>query len=588
MIKLKQTSGISITIYDYFNLVLLLLAFGLQATAQNGNVGIGTPTPDPSAVLELRSSDKGILIPRMTSAQRAAIAAPATGLLVFDTNTAGFWFYNGSEWTDLSSPGTGTSTSIADTDGNTKIQVEETSNDNVIRFDINGVERMWLQENAAGFTPLQFGNRRHTLIGQGAGVNMNVMPSIPDPLDGNTFLGFWAGHENTTGTMNTGIGVDALKSNINGWMNTAIGHHALSLNQSNDNTAVGHLALSFNGVGKENTATGSNALVNNRNGDGNTATGFSALKSNSSGYDNTAIGANAMFNGSTGNRNTALGFSALRENTIGSANTASGDSSLLLNTIGILNTAIGHRALPNNTSGRGNTAVGPFTLSTNGTGNWNTAIGTAAFTVIPNLDNTTCLGVDAGHMIFASNRVAIGNTSVSWIGGQVGWSTYSDARIKTQVEENVPGLSFISRLRPVTYHLDIHKQNELFPRDSRDKMAEADWPTKYDIEKKQMTGFIAQEVAQAARELGYDFSGVEKAGDEVGLYSVRYAQFVVPLVKAVQEQQTLIGSLTNRLEASQVAMEDLQSERNELKSRLDRLEAAMLQRAESTPKTPNK
>jgi hypothetical protein len=80
------------------------------------------------------------------------------------------------------------------------------------------------------------------------------------------------------------------------------------------------------------------------------------------------------------------------------------------------------------------------------------------------------------------------------------------------------------------------------------KKEETDWPTKYDIEKKTMTGFIAQEVEAAALAAGYDFSGVEKAADEVGMYSVRYAEFVVPLVKAVQEQQALIEDLRAQLD----------------------------------------
>ena len=98
----------------------------------------------------------------------------------------------------------------------------------------------------------------------------------------------------------------------------------------------------------------------------------------------------------------------------------------------------------------------------------------------------------------------------------------------------MPGLEFISKLRPVTYHLDIHTQNEMIKRGKNDK-EETDWDSKYDIENKLMTGFIAQEVEQAAQESGYDFSGVDKADDDLGMYSVKYSEFVVPLVKAVQE-----------------------------------------------------
>ena len=57
------------------------------------------------------------------------------------------------------------------------------------------------------------------------------------------------------------------------------------------------------------------------------------------------------------------------------------------------------------------------------------------------------------------------------------WTVYSDARIKEQVEENVPGLDFINQLRPVTYHYNITTQNQLMGR-----VDTATWTGKYDIE----------------------------------------------------------------------------------------------------------
>ena len=81
---------------------ITLIGFASLATtkfvyAQQPGVAINTNgnTPHSSAMLDIQSTDKGILIPRMTTAQRTAISNVATGLLVFDNTTGSFWFYNG-------------------------------------------------------------------------------------------------------------------------------------------------------------------------------------------------------------------------------------------------------------------------------------------------------------------------------------------------------------------------------------------------------------------------------------------------------------------------------------------------------------
>src|ERR1043166_5265966 len=66
----------------------------------SGAAGIGTTTPDASSLLEIKSTSKGLLIPRMTQTQRNAIVSPATGLLIFQSDhTSGFYYYSGSAWT---------------------------------------------------------------------------------------------------------------------------------------------------------------------------------------------------------------------------------------------------------------------------------------------------------------------------------------------------------------------------------------------------------------------------------------------------------------------------------------------------------
>ena len=77
--------------------ILLLLHFGLSALMLSAqSIGVGTTTPNSSALLDVSSTDKGLLIPRMTAAQRIAIASPAKGLLVYQTQAPeGFYYNNG-------------------------------------------------------------------------------------------------------------------------------------------------------------------------------------------------------------------------------------------------------------------------------------------------------------------------------------------------------------------------------------------------------------------------------------------------------------------------------------------------------------
>ena len=139
----------------------------------------------------------------------------------------------------------------------------------------------------------------------------------------------------------------------------------------------------------------------------------------------------------------------------------------------------------------------------------------------------------------------MGNLSTVWTGGNTTWFTYaSDARVKDNVQEDVQGLAFILKLRPVTYNLNIRTMAKI----TGNKEGES-FPEKYDIEKIKQTGFIAQEIEKAANESGYNFSGVTIPKKETDLYTVSYAQFVVPLVKAVQEQQTQIQQLQQLVSA---------------------------------------
>lgn len=373
----------------------------------------------------------------------------------------------------------------------------------------------------------------------------------------NTFFGRSAGLNHSTGFGNSAFGVEALQANTTSNYNTAYGWRSLWSNTSGiQNVGTGAAALIMNTTGSQNTATGYYALGDNQTGNYNTGHGFQALGFLRTGNYNTGVGAFAGGNNAYGYSNVAVGAYALywcssRNNVV-----AVGDSALYWNgysfanptgSQGSYNTGLGSKALYNNTTGYTNTAVGARALYATTTGFSNTAVGYNAYPVSGTVNNYTGIGYNVGSGSSVSNSVEIGNSSVTWIGGQVGWSTYSDERVKDDIKEDVQGLAFITKLRPVTYRLNIHRQNEMSKSASKEK-DEKEWPEKYAIEKKKITGFLAQEVEQAAKDANYEFHGVTRPEKPDGLYSLSYAEFVVPLVKAVQEQQNIIEKLQKKIE----------------------------------------
>jgi hypothetical protein len=348
--------------------------------------------------------------------------------------------------------------------------------------------------------------------------------------------------------------------------NTFVGRYAGNLTMTGyANTGNGYGALRHNTTGCQNTANGLQALYSNTAGTDNIANGYQALYSNTTGYNNTAHGTMALYSNTTGYANIANGCYALYSDTTGSGNIANGDRALYSNTAGYSNTANGTEALYSNTTGGYHTANGLQALYSNTTGNYNTALGCWADVSSGNLTNATAIGYNA--VVDASNKVRIGNTSVTSIGGHVGWTDFPDKRYTKNISENVPGLSFISKLKPVTFTRDVEAMDAVLnpPRQLHEGQRQEDlMPSAEEIASKQAksqivyTGFIAQEVEKAAQEIGYDFSGVDAPKNEKGMYGLRYAEFVVPLVKAVQEQQQLIQEQQQMIQELQKRIEELE------------------------------
>lgn len=345
----------------------------------------------------------------------------------------------------------------------------------------------------------------------------------------NAFLGSYSGQAITSGTYNAGIGHNALLKTTSGSNNAALGANALYNNTTGSyNTAVGRGTLYYNTSGSSNTANGSRCMNVNTTGGYNTAMGFESLY-NSTGSYNVGIGFQTLYYNQN-NYNTATGSYALYNNTSGGFNKADGFAALYLTTTGSYNTGSGSYALYSNTSGYGNTALGYFAdVSSSG------------------LTNATAIGYNA--IATASNQVMLGSASVTAVVAAGGYYLYSDGRFKSDIKADVPGLDFINALKPVTYHYNVHGLNAyLTPANKAAtrigenggnmKTAAASQAEEQAMkakEQKLYTGFVAQDVEAAAQKLNYDFSGIHKPAGDKDVYSLSYADFVVPLVKAVQE-----------------------------------------------------
>lgn len=317
--------------------------------------------------------------------------------------------------------------------------------------------------------------------------------------------------------------------------------NAATITTGSYNTAIGFWALNQNTTGEMNTANGVFALTANTSGSRNTANGVSTLHANTSGVNNTAVGYNAMYTNTVGSGNAAFGYGAMYLNTSGSNNTAIGTNAFYFNAGSHYSTAIGGLSLQNTTNSQFNTAVGYGAGRVYNAGWNNTIIGASAEISFNGQYNAIAIG--NGAISTDNSRVRIGNSSNWSYEAFANWTNISDGNFKKNIKENVSGLSFIMKLRPVTYNMDMVALASKFKEWEGDEADE--YRQKAIAEKEAMvwTGFVAQEVESAAKEVNYNFSGVDKPRNQYGVYGLRYAEFVVPLVKAVQEQQAQIESL---------------------------------------------
>ena len=469
--------------------------------------------------------------------------------------------------------------------------------------------------------------------------NPSLTSTFP-PSSGNVVIGQGAGFQCTTGLDNIFIGSHAGWSVTNGSNNTFIGAHSgWNTTTGSQNTFLGDASGIKTTTGNNNVFLGQQAGRSNTTGSYNTFTGKDAGASNTTGYQNVFYGRYAGYDNTTGHFNTYVGDSSGIDASIVVGNTFVGHAAGSATEYANYNTFVGHNAgwdnnrLNNTDDANGNTYVGSDCGYTNRVGeynimmgyqadfqqagsrttggaktqnNFNIAIGYRALLAQTKnhgimVGNNTYISQDFamaigdsaraagmngiaigrqaqvtasnaiafgyGTTVGAANEIHVGNAATTFIGGPVNWTATSDQRLKTAVREDVIGLDFINRLRPVTYQFDpaalVNVPEGLVG------AVQARGEIRY-------TGFLAQEVEVAAQETGFDFSGVAspRAGEDS--YGLRYAEFTVPLVKAVQELSQQVESLEKELAQRDVQLGTLSAEVTEMKKLISEMRAEQI------------
>lgn len=403
--------------------------------------------------------------------------------------------------------------------------------------------------------------------------------------DDNTFIGEDAGYNNTTGSHNTAVGSAALRNSTTGFRNTGIGNEALyDITTGFINVAVGDSAGTDVSTGVGNTFIGQAAGAATELASYNTFIGCRA------GYDN-----NRPYPHSAANRNTYVGFECGYSNREGEDNVGMGayanddannivdvsrqvylGSRIDANSDDVV--ALGYNVQMSTASAR-SIGIGSNTQVTaqdaicvgsqsnsGGQGSMALGAGTSA-----TADNAIAIGYLTS--VTAANEVYIGNNATTSIGGPVNWTATSDGRFKSNVQENIPGLDFIRALRPVSYQLNGEEIQKFYGNEIPEQLKAA-FAAQKEI---QYSGFIAQEVQKAAASVDYNFSGVKVPEDDSKeLYGLRYAEFVVPIVKSIQE----LEARCEALEAEKNSANDLLGRYEEIiceqESRLKNYEALLL------------
>lgn len=439
-------------------LLICLLATGITINAQVA-INADGDQPDNSAMLDVKSDSKGVLIPRMPYWVVRLIPNPASGLLVFQSDVIAGLYYNAGtpeipDWEMVGHNSTDHSV-ITDADGDTFITTDEGPDSDIIRFYSKNMNHISIDSNrllvSSGYCNVFIGDScgasnktgsSNLFIGFNAGAKADI--GVDNVALGsyagynnhhhfNTFVGAWSGRNNNTGWNNTFLGYESGYNNLTGRHNVFLGYMSGFLNAHAEcNTFVGNKSGFSNSTGVNNVYLGNEAGKNNETGNHNVFIGHRAgmnetesnrlyiassetsnpliygifdegiLKFNVRRIEINSADSNVIVGSrsgelTTGAYNVFVGDLAGEDNTTGMENVFSGAMSGKNNVSGNLNVMIGAHAGEHNIDGSRDTFVGTYAGTQNTTGWRNTYVGLSAGCMNSTGHYNTFIGRGAGY-----------------------------------------------------------------------------------------------------------------------------------------------------------------------------------------------
>ena len=444
--------------------------------------------------IDYSAATNGLILP---IADTSTVTNLSPGIIVFSNLDSMLYLYDGVRFQQLGF--TGEISSLNDEDMDTRIEVEKYSDENIIRFTIEGVERIRM-----------IGDR----LEMGTG-------------DGNLYIGNQAGQSYTSGDDNTLVGISAGRDLISASENTFIGADAGRDHQEGrENTAIGSEAMLLDTSGMRNTAVGAYSLPVCLSCQYNNTLGFSALSNLQSGNHNLALGSRTMGMKTSGSENIAIGSSAGYNNIIGSNNILIGDSA------GFNETGSEKLYIDGSSNGSSTPLIyGDFDtdlLQVNGDFNvfgktiFNPDV-TSRDIIIENkvdfINEPFIHPSDSNFGFIGDENFYFFKTYSSFFFAQTSgnYQTFSDKRLKKDIARLSSGMKVISKLQPVSY--------KLIKEESKVKRSSP----------KINYGLIAQDVEKILPSIVHTHPS--------GMKSVGYQAIIPFLIKGMQEQQTTIEEI---------------------------------------------